>query len=298
MQTKDSPLIRVGDVELCAETFGAPGDPPLLLIGNSMLSWPDGLCARLAEGGRFVVRYDLRDTGRSTFADPEAPSYSLRDLVADAAGLLDALGIPSAHVAGYGVGGWIAQLLALDHPEKVASVTLIATRPTAPGRADPDLPEHADVVMQQVFGAPQPDWADREAVVDAMASSGRVFAGGEPYDEAAAREQAARIYDRAAAAHPDADPGKLQRSNQIGVAFAAMKSGKRWRERLGEIAVPALVVHGEDDPFFPVGNGEALAREIPHAELLTLPRTGQELPARVWDEVAAAMLRVSSGGRE
>ncbi len=295
MQVQDSKLLRVGDVELCAETVGAPGDPPVLLIGNSMLTWPDGLCERLAAGGRFVVRYDLRDTGASTFADPESPAYSLRDLVADAAGLLDALGLPSAHVAGFGAGGWIAQLLALDHPARVDSLTLIATRPTAPGRADEDLPEHAPAVMREVFSAPLPDWEDRAAVVEAMVSSGRVFAGGEPYDEAAARERAAAIHDRAAAAHPGADPGKLQRSNHMGVAFAAMDCGERWRERLGEIAVPTLVIHGEDDPFFPLGNGEALAREIPRAELLVLPRTGQELPARVWDEVTAAMLRVSSG---
>jgi pimeloyl-ACP methyl ester carboxylesterase len=294
MRKQDSRLIRVGDVELCVETIGATEDRPLLLIGNSMLAWPDGLCERLADGRRLVLRYDLRDTGRSTFADPEAPAYTLRDLVADAAGLLDALGMPAAHVAGYGVGGWIAQLLALDYPEKVESLTLVATRPTAPGPADPDLPDHVAVVMAQVFSAPQPDWADRVAVVDAMASSGRAFAGGEPYDEAAAREQAGRIFDRAAAAHPGADPAKLQPSNHIAIAFAALDCGERWRERLGEISVPALVIHGEDDPFFPFGNGEALAREIPGAELLALPRTGQDLPARVWGDVAAAMLRVSS----
>jgi pimeloyl-ACP methyl ester carboxylesterase len=294
MQKQDSRLIRVGDAELCAEIIGTPGDPPLLLIGNSMLAWPDGLCRRLVEGGRLVIRYDLRDTGRSTFTDPQAPTYTLRDLVADAAGLLDALGLPAAHVAGYGVGGWIAQLLALDHPEKVESLTLVATRPTAPGPPDPDLPDHAHVVMEHLFGVPQPDWADRAAVVDAMVSSGRVLAGGEPYDEAAARKQAGRIFDRAVAAHPDADPAKLQPANHMAIAFAAMDSGERWRERLGEIAVPALVIHGADDPFFPFGNGEALAREIPGAELLALPRTGQDLPARVWGEVAAAMLRVSS----
>ena|SRR5215217_1258292 len=294
MQTQDSQVIRVGDVKLCAESIGPPGDPPLLLIGNSMLTWPDGLCERLANGGRLVVRYDLRDTGHSTFVAPEAPAYTLRDLVADAAGLLDALGLARAHVAGYGVGGWIAQLLALDHPTKVASLTLVATRPTAPGKADPDLPEHAPVVME-LFRTPQPDWANRQEVVDAMAASGRVLAGGEPYDEAAARELAGRIFDRAAAAHPGADPGRLQPSNHLAIAFGAMRSGERWRERLGNIAVPTLVIHGEDDPFFPLGNGEALAREIPSAELLVLSRTGRDLPARVWDEVAAAMLRVSSG---
>jgi pimeloyl-ACP methyl ester carboxylesterase len=126
-------------------------------------------------------------------------------------------------------------------------------------------------------------------VVEAMVEGARHMAGSAGIDEAEVRERVGRIFDRVAGA-----PAEVQRSNHLGTAFAAMDSGDRWRERLGEIAVPALVVHGEDDPFFPVGNGEALAREIPGAQLLTLPRTGQELPRRVWDDVVPAMIRVSA----
>ncbi|MFB4315473.1 alpha/beta fold hydrolase [Actinomadura sp. 21ATH] len=287
----DERLVPVNGVELCAQTFGEPGSVPLLLIGTSMLAWPDGLCERLAEEGpRLVVRYDLRDTGRSTTADPDAPAYTLRDLVADAAGLLDALELPRAHVAGFGAGGWIAQLLALDHPGRVASLTLVATRAVAPGPADPDLPEHSPAFMEFMMSAPEPDWSDRAAAVEAMVESARHLGGSAGIDEAAVREHAGRVYDRA----PSADPA-VQRSNHLGTAFAALDSGPRWRERLGGIAVPALVIHGADDPFFPVGNGEALARDIPGAELLVLPGTGQELPRRVWDAVAPAMIRVTAG---
>jgi pimeloyl-ACP methyl ester carboxylesterase len=142
--------IKVNGVELCVETFGDPADPPVLLIGVTMLSWPDGLCAALA--GRYVVRYDLRDAGQSTFVDPDAPTYGLRDLVTDASELLVALDLGRTHVVGMGVGGFIAQLLALDHPDQVASLTLVSTRPVAPGPVDSDLPDHAPEVMAQLFG--------------------------------------------------------------------------------------------------------------------------------------------------
>ena len=143
--------IKVNGVELCAETFGDPADPPVLLVGVTMLSWPDELCAALA--GRYVVRYDLRDAGQSTFVDPDAPAYDLRDLVTDASELLAALDLGRTHVAGVGVGGFIAQLLALDHPGQVASLTLVSTRPVAPGPVDPDLPDHAAEMRSSCSGA-------------------------------------------------------------------------------------------------------------------------------------------------
>src|SRR3954454_899337 len=101
--------IKVDGVELCVETFGAPADRPVLLIGVTMLSWPDELCAALA--GRYVVRYDLRDAGKSTFVDPDTPGYDLRDLVTDASGVVAALDFGPSHVVRIGVGGFIAQLL-------------------------------------------------------------------------------------------------------------------------------------------------------------------------------------------
>ncbi|MDQ4039150.1 MAG: alpha/beta fold hydrolase [Actinomycetota bacterium] len=288
-------IFRANGVDLCVETFGNPADPPILLVGNSMLTWQDDLCERLAAGPRFVVRYDLRDTGRSTTVDPDAPRYTLRDLVADAAGLLDALDLPRAHVVGFGAGGWIAQLLALDQRDCVASLTLVATRPTAPGPNDPDLPEHAPRLMSHLMNTPEPDWSDRAAVIDYLVETRRHFAGSDPFDEAEVRENVGRIFDRTVDAAPEgADPRKIHRANQFASVFAALDSGDRWRERLGEITAPTLVVHGDEDSFFPIGNAEALANEIPSAELLTLPKTGQELPRRVWDVFVVAVLRHTS----
>jgi pimeloyl-ACP methyl ester carboxylesterase len=283
-------LIEVNGVVLCTETFGDPGDAPVLLIGNTMLTWPDDLCGRIGAQRRFVVRYDLRGTGRSTPADPEAPDYTLRDLVADAAGVLDAYELPSAHVVGLGVGGWIAQLLALDHAARVTTLTLIATRPTAPGRNDADLPEHAPGLMAHFMNRPEVDWTDRASVVaDALASARHL--SGPSFDEAEARANIERIYDRTPAT---SDPGKAHRANQQATAFAALNSKPRWRKRLRDITAPTLVIHGEDDPFFPLGNGEALAAEIPGAELLALPGTGNELPRRTWDTVVPALTRHTS----
>lgn len=275
--------INVNDVELCVETFGDRADPPVLLIGITMLSWPDELCAALT--GRYVVRYDLRDAGQSTFVDPDEPAYDLRDLVSDAARLLTALKVGAAHVVGLGVGGFVAQLLALDHPDQVASLTLISTRPVAPGPVDPDLPDHAPEVMAALFGRPEPDWTDRDSVVDYMAGAARLLSGTRGFDEADARTRAGLVFDRAGRT------AKAQRASHLGTMFAAIDCRPRWRERLGEITVPTLVVHGDEDPFFPYGNGVALAEEIPGAALVTLRGIGQGLPRAAWPVAADALLR-------
>jgi pimeloyl-ACP methyl ester carboxylesterase len=277
--------IKVNGVELCVETTGDPADPPVLLVGVTMLSWPDELCGALA--GRYVVRYDLRDAGQSTFVDPDAPAYDLRDLVTDASELLATLDLGRAHVAGMGVGGFIAQLLALDHPGQVASLTLVSTRPVAPGPVDPDLPGHAPQ-MGALFGRPAPDWTDRDSVVAYMTGSARVMSGSRGFDERDVQVMAGSVFDRAGRT------AKAQRASHLGTMFAAIDCQPRWRERLGEITVPTLVVHGDEDPFFPHGNGVALAAEIPGATLLTLPGIGQGVPRVTWPAVVDALLRQTS----
>jgi pimeloyl-ACP methyl ester carboxylesterase len=273
--------VNANEVALGIESFGDV-DAPLVLLagGTTMLSWPDALCKRLAADGRRVVRYDLRDSGEST-ANPSAPAYTLRDLAADAAALADALGSRPAHLAGIGVGGMVAQVAALDHPAAFSALTLAGTRAVAPGPPDDDLPDHDQATMSRLFARPIPDWTDREAVAEFAAAGAEVLGD----DPAAARSNAARIWDRTPGTAPT-----VQMSNQMGLVFSKLDCTPRWRERLPEIEVPTLVVHGRRDPFFPVGNGEAIAREIPGARLLVLEEAARAIPDAAAGEVAEAML--------
>ncbi|SEE71339.1 alpha/beta fold hydrolase [Ruania alba] len=289
--TTDSPqprtvgTVEVNGVRLGIEQFGNPADRLVLCAGGTtMLSWPDELCAALALGGRHVVRYDLRDSGASLTSDPESPAYTLRDLAADAAALARELDHRTAHLAGIGVSGMVAQVAALDHPDAFCALTLAGTRSVAPGPVDDDLPDHDEATMDRLFSGPMPDWSDREAVA-AFAAKGAEILGDDP---AAARAVAGRIWDRTPGTAP-----AVHMANQLGMVFAGLDCTPRWRERLAEITLPSLVVHGRRDPFFPVGNGEALAREIPGARLLVLDGASTAIPSASADDVATAMLALS-----
>ena len=277
-------LLRVDGVELCAQTFGDAGDPALLLVmglGASMLSWEDEFCERLAAGRRLVIRYDHRDTGRSVTYPPGAPGYTGDDLVADAAGVLDALGVARAHVVGMSMGGAIAQMLALDHPDRVASLVLIAT---SPGSGN-DLPGMSDALRARFADPPpEPDWADRDAVVEHLVEEERAYAAASrPFDAARRRELAGRIVDRAT------DIAASTKNHWL------LDGGESWRARLGEIAVPTLVLHGTEDPLFDIAHGLALEREIPGARLVPVDGMGHELPPTVWDVVVPEILRHTAG---
>lgn len=284
-------IVRANGVDVCVQSFGDAADPAILLLAGTACSmdwWEDELCRLLAAGSRFVVRYDHRDTGRSTSYPPGAPPYTLRDLAADAVGVMDAFGIRSAHLVGMSMGGWIAQLVALDHPERVASLTLLATRPTGHGPSDPDLPEMSEALAAHFAAGEgaEPPWADRAAMIDYLVAGERPFAGTLPFDAAARRAVATRVVDRTANL-------AASLTNHV-----VADGGPRWRERLGEITAPTLVIHGTEDPLFPFSNALALAREIRGAQLLPLERVGHETPPRqVWDLVVPAILEHTAGGR-
>lgn len=234
-----------------------------------------------SRGGRHVVRYDLRDCGASTTLVPDAPAYTLRDLAADTAHLARSLDERPAQLAGIGVGGMVAQVAALDHPEAFSALTLVGTRPVAPGPVDDDLPDHGAATMEQLQALPMPDWSDRTSVADSVAARAEILGD----DPQAARVRAERIWDRALSADAAA-----QMANQMGMTFAALDCTPRWRERLPEITLPALVVHGARDPFFPVGNGRSLAQEIPGARLIVLDDASTAMPDRAAERISAVML--------
>jgi pimeloyl-ACP methyl ester carboxylesterase len=282
-------IVRANGVDLCVETFGDRADPAILLImgaAASMLSWEDEFCGRLAAGSRLVIRYDHRDTGRSVGYEPGSPPYTLHDLTADAVGLLDALGLRRAHLVGMSMGGAIAQLLALDHPDRVASLTLISTSPAGRGPDDPDLPPMSEETRSRFTERPEPDWSDRAAAIDYIVGLERACAGPGYFDEAATRELASRVLDRTANI-------ESSMSNHF-----AMDAGDRWRERLGKVSAPTLVVHGAQDPVLPYGHALALVNEIPAAQLLTLEQTGHALPRATWDVVVPAILSHTSGDQQ
>ena len=274
--------IETNGAVLCADTFGDPAHPAVLLImgaAGSMDRWEEPFCERLAAAGRYVIRYDHRDTGGSTTYPPGAPGYTSDDLFTDVLGILDHLGVERAHLVGLSMGGGIVQRIAVEHPERVLSLTLMSTSPL--GTGGPDLPPMSEE-MRAVFGEQpaEPDWSDREAAIAFLLEAERPYAGSHGIDEEATRALLGRVYDRSSSL-PSADNHMILEGSDMP------------RERLAEISVPALVIHGTDDPLFPPAHGEALAREIPGAKLLVIDGLGHELPPWAWDEVLPALIALT-----
>jgi len=271
-------MIEANGVELCTEPFGDPTDPAILLImgiGASMLWWDEGLCQMLADRGRLVIRYDHRDTGRSVTYEPGHPTYNGADLVADAAGVLDAYGLAAAHIVGVSAGGAFAQLLALDFPERVLSLVLISTSPATPG--DRGLPSPTEEFGRFVATA-KVDWSDPESVIEYQVGYSRVLAGNRrPFDEHACRELVRRDVARAR------NVAALQNHD-------AIPDHRRSYEALSSITTPTLVIHGTADPMFPPRHGEALAAEISGARLLLLEGAGHGVDRADWDTIVAAIV--------
>jgi pimeloyl-ACP methyl ester carboxylesterase len=276
-------LVVVGGVELCVERFGDHDDPTILLVSGAAASmdwWDTELCRRLADGGRQVVRYDHRDTGESSTDPPGAPSYGGWQLGDDCAALIEALGSGPVHLVGLSMGGGISQMIALRRPELVASLTLIAT--SAVGGVEVDLPGPSAQVSATFADPPaDPDWADAESYADWVVAGARPYAGPATFDEertrATARIVHARSRDPAAAGNhwliigdddDDSEPLDVRR-----------------------ISRPTLVVHGSDDPMFPLPHGRALADAVPGATWLELPGMGHEVPPpATWDALVPALL--------
>jgi pimeloyl-ACP methyl ester carboxylesterase len=277
-------IVRANGVELCVETFGTPADPAILLIAggaNSMDWWEDDFCERLAAGPRFVARYDHRDTGQSVSYPPGTPGYTGRDLVDDAIGVLDALAIERAHLVGMSMGAGIAQEAALAFPDRVASLTLIAASPAVHGGPDrPRLPPpSAELAARFASPPPAPDWSDREAVIDYFIDDVKAHEGSVPSDDAALRKLVARVVDR------------TRNMESSMTNHFAVEDGEPIPGQVSDIAAPTLVLHGTEDPLFPIAHGEALAAEIPNARLLLLEGMGHEVPPRpLWDQVVPAIL--------
>ena len=266
----DVQRVTVGDVDLAYITAGDPADPPVLLVaglGAQLISWEDGFCQALVDRGLYVIRFDNRDAGLSTHLGESGEiAYPLTELAADAAGLIDVLGLGSAHVVGVSMGGMIVQLLAIEHAVRVRSLTSIMST-----TGDREVGEASDAAIALLMAPPA---ANREAVIEGSVLSNRVM-GSPSYpttpDEVRAR--AARAYDRAY------DPAGFARQLQ-----ACLTTPDR-TDALRRLELPALVVHGAADPLIGVSGGRATAAAIPGSELLVIDGVGHELPEAVWPAV-------------
>ncbi|GGQ35306.1 alpha/beta hydrolase [Streptosporangium pseudovulgare] len=290
------------NVTIWSEEFGAENDEPILLIMGSMsqgVLWPDEFVGRLTAGGRRVIRYDHRDTGMSGTVDFEAEPYTWDDIKDDIYRVMDAHGLESAHLVGHSAGGLLGQLVAVDRPERVRSLTVIASSPLGGGegevlvRALTGQPQSEDALPEPtpefvafyraLMTAPPPQ--DRRAVIDGMIAEQRVLHGtGLPFDEDAARRLQERIHERArdlsatanhrlaAMAKPDFEP--------VGV--------------LHQVKAPTLVIEGSHEPVKP-GHGAVIAERIPGARLMIVEGMGHTLPPEAHEELAAAILAHTAG---
>lgn len=263
-------MVTSGKAEIAVETFGRPGDSPLLLVMGamaSMLWWPDDFCASLASRGRYVIRYDNRDTGLSTAWPLGAPDYTFADMADDGVAILDGLGVKAAHVVGMSMGGMIAQRIALVHPDRVLTLTAISTSPMGIG----DLPGVSEDYAKHSESGEAVDWTSRADVVDFLMRECRVIAStAHRHDAAATQAFIERDYDRT--------PSFASVTNHF------MLGGDEDAPKLAakDIAAPVLVIHGTSDPIFPIAHGPAFADAVPKAKLLTIPGGGHELHPQDW----------------
>jgi pimeloyl-ACP methyl ester carboxylesterase len=279
-------------IELDYETFGEPGDPPLLLVmglGAQMVSWDEAFCERLAGEGFRVVRYDNRDVGRSTKIETDEPldlqgalaaaftggqvraPYLLADMADDAFGLLDHLGIGRAHVVGASMGGMIAQTMAITRRERLLSVTSIMS---TTGDLAVGAPSEAAMALLMRPPARSKDEYLEMTVAGERLLNGTTF----PFDEERSRRRAQRQWDRGY--HPAGVGRQL---------LAILASGDR-TAALRSVQVPFLVVHGDADPLVAHSGGTATADAVPGAELVTIEGMGHNLPVGAWDRVVDAVV--------
>jgi len=263
---------------LFTESFGDCNADPVLLIMGAMASgvwWPRSFCMQLARRGRFVIRYDHRDTGRSTSYGPGGATYSTETLADDALAVLNAYNIESAHLAGMSLGGYLGQLLALKAPARVKTLTLIASETLAP--KDSSMPAMDPRLLEYHARAATLDWANREAVLEYQVGAWRLLSGSaHPFDEEFIRGLAAE--DSARTANP------LTPFNHAG-----LQEPTEWTGRLDEIRTPALIIHGTEDLVVPYAHGLALQSALRGSRLLTLRGSGHELHPLDWPLILHAI---------
>lgn len=288
--------VAANGIEIAYETFGDRANPPIVLVmglGTQMVAWPDRFCEDLAAAGYFVVRFDNRDVGQSTHLHDETPPtlrdlvlrrrhapYTIDDMADDVAGLLDALALDKVHLVGASMGGFIAQTVAIRHPGRLRSLTLIMTSTGSPRVGYPDPKVFARLLRRRVA-------ADRDEAVSAAVETFRLIGSrGYAFDEEYLRDLAGRSYDRG-----------YDREGYLRQLWAITAQPNRSRE-LSNIRVPTLVVHGLHDPLVSVTGGLALARRIPGAKFVGYAGMGHDLPKALWPDLVTEIVTLTRRAQE
>jgi pimeloyl-ACP methyl ester carboxylesterase len=282
---------------ICYQTFGSPSDPAILLLAGgaqSMLSWPETFISQLStpEAPYFVIRYDLRDTGRSTGYPIDGKShYSFRDLAEDAVAILDELNIDAANLVGFSLGGGLAWYIAGSvAPNRVRSLTLLSSTPVGPF-ADPSegLPPLSPELQAQITSGPFPkDWHNKDEVVDFLVYFDRCMAFIPPTSTELAelRETAGKVFERA-----EMDGGSVQR-----IFNQASAVRPTWpREALRNVTCKTVVIHGRHDRNVPLPHGEALHNEIKGSKFVIVEDIAHEMPQRIWPLVLQEIMEATTG---
>jgi pimeloyl-ACP methyl ester carboxylesterase len=288
---------RNGGIELEYETFGPPAGRPLLLISGmvaQLTMYPVAFCRALVEAGFQVIRFDNRDVGRSTHLDgvpapsllrgllrPSSSPYTLADMADDAVAVLDAAGWSSAHVLGTSMGGCIAQLVAISHPQRVRSLISVSSTPAPQlgGMPKPPLMRRMSRIVKTAETGPG------QAEDLAVEMFRLVGSPGYPFDETGVRETARLSYERS----PATREGNLRQR-------AASASSRDRRAALSRLRVPVLVLHGDRDPMMNPKAARATAAAVPGARLVMYPGMGHDLPAALWPAMIAEILRTTGEG--
>jgi pimeloyl-ACP methyl ester carboxylesterase len=275
-------LVHVNQVEIYTESFGNPKDPAVLLIMGAMSSldwWDEEFCERLAEQGRFVIRYDHRDLGESTVYQPGTSNYSITDLADDAIGVLDAYSIEKVHITGMSLGGMIGQIMAVRHPDRVLSLCIIAS--SVFGKEQASLPQMDQSILDYHSKSASIDWSDREASIAYLAEGWNTLSGSKPFEKERMYLLAEREYSRA-------------KQIQSRFNYVLLGGGEEYLDRMTEIRVPVTIIHGTDDPALPFEHGLALSKAISHSELVKLEGTGHEIHKEDWKTIIESIVKVSS----
>lgn len=292
------PIALSNGIEIFYDTAGDPAHPTILLVsglGAQMTSFDEGLMDLFVARGYHVVRYDNRDTGKSTWFDdapydmnagfasmragtPVIAPYTLSDMAADGIGVLDHLGIRRAHIVGTSMGGMLVQTMAIEHPRRIASMTSIMS---SPGEADNG--QAAKGVFNNLLSGPV---STREEAVAAAVHTGRVVGSKEHFDEARSAEKAGAAYDRGY--HPEATQRQL---------LAIWSSGPR-TAALQKLDLPTLVIHGRQDPLIQLDGGIRTAELIPGALLMVLDEMGHDLPVPLWPQIVDAIVGLAAAAEK